>query len=200
MRGPPLTGTVGYSVFWASARRVELVAIVACAAISAVFWGQALPTQLLRPDLSPEQMVQLLAALQASCLVLTVRREPGDYARMASVGMTGRRLGWVAGVLLLTLLVAVAAGLAMPATVADEYLRNVAVYVGAGLALGSLSTTLGLAVPWIWFALCVTLGQTSEQGIPVTDWWAYPLQDASWHPEAAVALVCVGILAWWARR
>jgi len=81
----------------------------------------------------------------------------------------------------------------MPASVGGEYLRNVAAYVGVSLVVGALSTTASLAVPWLWFGLAVTLGQVSERGVSEAAWWAYPLQEGTWHPEVAVGLLCIGV-------
>jgi len=191
---------LSYAAFWASARRIELASIVVCAVITSFLWARELPTEILRPDLAPEQLVQLLSALQASSVVLAVRRDAWHVDQLASVRMVSRRLVWLIVVLLLTGVSTLTAALAMDGTVASEYTRNVAAYVGAGIALGTLSTTLGLAVSWIWFALSVTVGQASDQGVATAEWWAYPLQDAQWHPEIAVAMVCVGVVAWSARR
>lgn len=179
---------------------MEVGAIIACAAVSAALWGRELPTELLRPDLAPEQMVQLLSALHACCAVLAVRRESADFAQMAAVGLLGRRLSWVAIVLAVTMLTALAAGAAMPTEVAGQFVRNVVAYVGVGLLLSSLSLALALAAPWIWFAMSVTVGQTSDRGAAVADWWAYPLHDAGFHPMAAVVLMVAGASAWLVRR
>lgn len=189
-----------YAGFWARARRVELGLVLGCAAVSAALWGVELPTALIRPDLAPEQMVQLLAALTACAALLVLRPERGAVTDTAAVPLLGRRSAWLAVVLVVAACSAAAAAVTMPADVGAAFLRNVAAHLGAGLVVGLVSTPVAYAVPWTWFALSVTVGLSSVRGSADPAWWAYPLHGAEARPEVAVALLVAGCGSWALRR
>ena len=161
--------------------------------LCAVLGARDLPAHLFRPDLAPEQMIQLLSALFACCVLLAVRSDAAPLERLAAVDLVTRRATWTAWVLAIGSAITAVVWWLLPADIAGSHVRNVAAYVGIGLLVQTSSLVVALAVPWVWFAVSSVVGQESVRGLAVADWWAYPVQPADWHPEAAVLLLAAGI-------
>jgi hypothetical protein len=188
-----------FAHYWLRARSPELVLVLTSGVLGMVFWSHTLPTTWLRPDLSPEQMVQLLAAVQACTAALAMRLGTDQLQVLASASTTARRALWMLLVLVLVTVSVAGAITAMPQDVALEYARNVAAYLGLTMLAAAIVGDIALAVPWLWFAAAMTAGRAVERGSSYTAWWAYPLQDATWHPEVGLIMLVVGAVTWVSR-
>lgn len=188
--------TSGLIAYELRVRRLELIAMILSAGLSALLWRQEIPTRFFRPDLNPEQMLHLFAVLQATCFLLAVRRVSDDrHLRLASINIPAFSLGLIAAYLAVYSLAGWAAATAMPAESAATYLRNLVAYAGVGLLLGRRSVTLSMSAVWIWLAVSMGAGRSLDQGQVAFQWWAYPLQDPAWHPEVAAALLAAGVVS-----
>ncbi len=186
--------------FWFRARRLELLAAVACGALTWVFGGVTLPGGLADPDLPRDRVILLFAALQASCVLLSVHGDPMGLARLATVRVWPRNLLWTVLVLGVGLLAAWLGSTSADIEGLDtRHVRNVALFSACSLILAHLSRALALAAPYAWLSLSVVTGATFQSGdaAPTLAWWAYPLEPADSNSYLAwtVVLVAAGLCA-----
>lgn len=173
-----------------------MAAVVASGGLAAVLWQERLPAQLFQPQLEPDQLLQLFAALHATCIVLALRRDPSDvHQKLASVRLEVRRFALMATGTTLCVLVGYAASTVMPAEPGALFLRNVVAYTGAGLLLSAGSTVAAIGSVWLWLVLSMSVGRSLDAGSLAFEWWAYPLHDAGARPEVAPVLLVAGVVA-----
>lgn len=165
-------------------------------ALAALLWQERVPARLFQPQLEPDQLLQWFAALQATCVVLALRRDPSDvHQRLASVSLAWRRLAVLVAGTAVCVVASYAASTMMPDEPGALFVRNLVAYTGAGLLLSAGSTTAAIASVWLWLVLSMSVGRSLDAGRLTFEWWAYPLHDAEARPEVALTLLLTGIAA-----